>query len=73
MIKTPRLKPQKVTKALERLGFREVRQHGSHARLVHPNGRKVTVAKHKRPIFVGTLHLILNRAKISLEIFLENL
>lgn len=46
---------------------------GSHFRLSHPDGRKVTVPKHKHPIFVGTLHSILRQAEITLEELLEQI
>lgn len=49
------------------------RQCGSHLRLVHPDGRKVTVARHNRPIFIGTLQAILNQAKINSAELLRHL
>lgn len=73
MTKTPQLKPKQVIKALGRLGFEIARVRGSHVRLSHPDGRKVTVPKHRHPIFVGTLHSILHQAEISLKELLEYL
>jgi len=43
----PVLKPQEVVAILERLGFVEVRQRGSHKQYRHPDGRKTTVPFHK--------------------------
>ena len=39
----PVLKPNKVASILERLGFHEVRQKGSHKQFRHPDGRGTTV------------------------------
>jgi predicted RNA binding protein YcfA (HicA-like mRNA interferase family) len=41
------LKPQEVVARLERLGFVEVRQRGSHKQFRHPDGRATTVPFHK--------------------------
>lgn len=43
----PVLKPQQVVTQLERLGFTEVRQRGSHKQFRHPDGRGTTVPFHK--------------------------
>ncbi|MCX7854955.1 MAG: type II toxin-antitoxin system HicA family toxin [Anaerolineae bacterium] len=43
----PVLKPQEVVAILERLGFVEVRQRGSHKQYRHPDGRSTTVPFHK--------------------------
>ncbi len=42
----PVLKPREVIAILERLGFIEVRQKGSHKRFRHPDGRGTTVPFH---------------------------
>ena len=42
----PVLKPRQVIAILARLGFREVRQRGSHKRFRHPDGRATTVPVH---------------------------
>ena len=42
----PVLKPREVIAILARLGFREVRQRGSHKRFRHPDGRATTVPVH---------------------------
>ena len=40
------LKPREVARSLERLGFVEVRQRGSHRQYRHPDGRGTTVPFH---------------------------
>jgi len=47
MSKLPVLKPQEVVLRLEKLGFIEVRQRGSHKQFRHPDGRGTTVPFHK--------------------------
>ncbi|MDP9349904.1 MAG: type II toxin-antitoxin system HicA family toxin [Gemmatimonadota bacterium] len=42
----PVLKPREVATILERLGFREARQKGSHRHYRHPDGRATTVPFH---------------------------
>lgn len=42
----PVLKPREVVTLLERMGFSEVRQHGSHKQYCHPDGRGTTVPFH---------------------------
>lgn len=73
MTKTPRLKSKEVIKALKRIDFEVIRTRGSHVRLHHPDGRRVTAPKHNRPLSIGTLHSILRQAKISLKELLENI
>ena len=43
----PVLKPREVIATLERLGFRMVRQRGSHQQFRHADGRATTVPIHK--------------------------
>jgi predicted RNA binding protein YcfA (HicA-like mRNA interferase family) len=43
----PVLKPQELVRLLEHLGFREVRQKGSHKQFRHPDGRVTTVPFHR--------------------------
>jgi len=47
MGKLPVLKPQAVVARLEKLGFVEVRQRGSHKQFRHADGRGTTVPFHK--------------------------
>jgi predicted RNA binding protein YcfA (HicA-like mRNA interferase family) len=42
----PVLRPREVIARLERLGFVEVRQRGSHKQFRHPDGRVTTVPVH---------------------------
>jgi predicted RNA binding protein YcfA (HicA-like mRNA interferase family) len=46
MGKIPVLKPRDVVAILEKLGFQEVRQKGSHKQFRHPDGRGTTVPFH---------------------------
>ena len=46
MVGGPVLKPREVVARLERLGFVEVRQRGSHKQFRHPDGRATTVPFH---------------------------
>ena len=47
MAKPPILKPREVVARLERLGFREVRQRGSHKQFRNTDGRVTTVPVHQ--------------------------
>ncbi|HOO20483.1 MAG TPA: type II toxin-antitoxin system HicA family toxin [Kiritimatiellia bacterium] len=42
----PVLKPREAIRILERLGFSQVRQTGSHRQFRHPDGRQTTVPDH---------------------------
>jgi predicted RNA binding protein YcfA (HicA-like mRNA interferase family) len=46
MGKPPILKPREVAALLEKIGFAEVRQKGSHKQYRHPDGRCTTVPFH---------------------------
>ena len=46
MSSVPVLKPREVAGILERLGFQEVRQRGSHKQYRHADGRGTTVPFH---------------------------
>lgn len=71
MAKLPVLKPKKVVKALTKHGFKVKRQTGSHVRLIHPDGRAITVAVHNRDMAKGTLKAILKQSELTLEEFLK--
>ena len=43
----PVLKPREVVRILEKMGFVEVRQRGSHKQFNHPDGRFTTVPMHQ--------------------------
>ncbi len=46
MSRPPVLKPREVVSLLQKLGFVEVRQKGSHKQFRHPDGRSTTVPVH---------------------------
>lgn len=51
MTKLPRnVKPKKLIKFLEKLGFVQGKGRGNHIRLVHSDGRWTQVAVHPRPV-----------------------
>ena len=57
---------RKMSKILEKLGFQKVHQVGSHARFIHPDGRKTVVSLHgNEELSIGLLKEILNHVKIS--------
>ncbi len=59
---------RKMSKILERLGFQKVHQVGSHARYIHPDGRKTVVSLHRNEeLSIGLLKEILKQVKISRE------
>ena len=65
MTKLPRnIKPLKMIKFLEKLGFVQGKGKGSHIRLAHPDGRWTQVAVHPGPIPQGTLKKIITQSKI---------
>ena len=62
----PRLSGAEVRTALQRAGFAQVSQRGSHAKLRHPDGRVVIVPMH-RELATGTLASILRQARLSAD------
>jgi predicted RNA binding protein YcfA (HicA-like mRNA interferase family) len=84
MPKLPRVKASEVVRALERLGFVQVRQKGSHVILKKQvrldDGDETqfseigcVVPLHNKTIAVGTLSSILNQANITVEELINNL
>lgn len=70
MSKLTPAKPGDVIKILEKLGFKRIRQSGSHAVFYHPDGRWTTVPIHKgKDVAKGTLHKILKDVGLSYEEF----
>lgn len=73
--KLPRISAEEVIRALERLGFVQIRQRGSHVILKKRTKNEeigcVVPLHHKLP--VGTLRSILRQARITAEEFTENL
>lgn len=69
----PILKPNKIVSILQRLGFFEVRQKGSHKQFRHPDGRGTTVPFHAgRDISPILLKKIVKDIKLTVEEFLQN-
>ncbi len=62
----PALRAAALIAALERAGFAQVRQKGSHVRLQHPDGRATTVPVHRgEDLDRGLLRLILGQAGLT--------
>ncbi len=71
MSKLPVLSAKQVIKALERLGFKIVRQSGSHIHLWNDERRiLVTVPNHKE-LAKGTLNGIIKQSKMERDDFLS--
>ena len=68
MPKLPVVHAKNLIKILEKIGFRKVRQSGSHIFLMHNDGRCTTIPIHSnRDIPNGTFRGILNDIKVSKE------
>lgn len=68
MTKLPRnIKPDRLLKALTKLGFQKYKGRSSHVRLKHPDGRWTQIAMHPGPIPSGTLRRILDQASVTIE------
>ena len=68
MKKLPRnVKPNRLLKALVKMGFEDYKGKGSHRRLRHKDGRWTQIPIHPKPIPQGTLKKILHQAGISIE------
>jgi predicted RNA binding protein YcfA (HicA-like mRNA interferase family) len=70
MPKLPVLKPRQVIAALERAGFRQVRQRGSHLQFKRGN-LLVTVPNHSGDLNPQVLKSILRQAQMSEMEFVE--
>jgi predicted RNA binding protein YcfA (HicA-like mRNA interferase family) len=70
-----RVSGQEAVRALERLGFVQVRRRGSHIVLKRqtPEGEVGCVVPLHRELAIGTLRGILRQAKVTPEEFMENL
>ena len=71
MRKLPQVRPTSLLKFFTKQGFIISRQVGSHVRLIHPDGRKITIAVHNKPIAKGTFNAILKQAQMDKETFLR--
>ena len=68
----PVLKPQQVIRLLEKLGFVEVQQRGSHKQFRHEDGRGTTVPCHKgRDISPTLLRQIARDIGLTIEELLK--
>ena len=65
MSQLPQIKPTELLTFFIKQGFVISRQTGSHARLAHIDGRKITLAIHNRPIALGTLGSVLRQAHMD--------
>ena len=71
-MKLPLLSAKELCKILEKLGFKEIRQKGSHKYFKHPDGMATVVPMHSgKDIGRGLLRRILNEVQISREEFLR--
>jgi len=62
------IEAERVVKALARIGFQIIRQHGSHLVMKHPDGRVTVVPVHKgEALGRGILLKIAKDAQISKE------
>jgi len=69
----PVLKPREVIARLERLGFFEVRQRGSHKQFRHGDGRVTTVPMHAgRDISPTLLRQICRDIRITVPDFVDS-
>ena len=69
----PVLKPKKVVAILMNLGFREVRQRGSHKQFRHPDGRGTTVPFHSgKDISPILLRQICKDIGLTMEEFIQD-
>ncbi len=64
MTRLPLFSGKELTKTLSRIGYRQVRQRGSHMRLFCPGRKSVTIPDHKI-IGHGLLRKILRDAELS--------
>ena len=68
MPRLPRLTGRRLIKALQKLGFEEIRARGSHHYFAHPDGRRTVVPVHAgETIGPGLLNKILSEADLSVE------
>lgn len=75
MPRLPRISSKKAIKALERLGFEQTRQTGSHVimKKITSDGQIGCVVPIHRELKVGTLSGILKQARISPQDFIDRL
>ncbi|MGB9767280.1 MAG: type II toxin-antitoxin system HicA family toxin [Sulfurihydrogenibium sp.] len=72
MSKIPVINAKTMEKVLFCLGFKKIRQKGSHAFYKHPDGRTTTVPHHQgRDLAVPLIKEILKDIKLSVDEFIE--
>jgi len=75
MPKMPRISAKEAIRALERLGFEQVRQTGSHVVMKKETQEAEIgcVVPLHRELKIGTLSGVLKQARITVEDFIDNL
>lgn len=75
MPKLPRISSREAVRSLERLGFKQVRQTGSHVVMKKETeeGKIGCVVPVHQELKVGTLSGILKQAQVTVEEFIEHL
>lgn len=71
--KYPILPPNKIIRAMKKMGFEKCSQKGSHAKYINIKTGDIFIIPMHDEIARGTLRSILEQANIDLEDFLENL
>ena len=73
MAKLPKLNGSELSRIVEKLGFKFIRQTGSHKVYEHPDGRKTVIPIHSREeLGPGLLNKIIKKdLKISREDFMK--
>ena len=71
-MKLPVLSAKELIKILLKIGFKEIRQRGSHKYFKHPDGRATVVPVHSgRDVGRGLLRRIIKEIELSREEFLK--
>ncbi len=70
MSRLPALKSSDVIKALQRAGFVEHRQKGSH-KIFKKGSLRVTIPVHSRDLKKGTLYSIIEQSKLTVDEFID--
>ena len=70
MPKLPLISGKKAIRIFTKVGYRIVRQRGSHIRLHHPQKRPLTIPNHK-VLGKGILRKLLRDAEFSVEEFIK--
>ena len=69
MTSYPAITFKNLIRKIQKLGFQQVRQKGSHIRFVHPDGRKTTIPDHgDKDVPKGLLNKII-RYDLEMDLF----